>query len=187
MGRTRFIAQAGMIAAVHAALSLLAMQTMSTLAWGPVQFRVSEAMTVLAVFTPAAIPGLTLGTIIANAFNLTTMGPLALLDVVFGSLATGAGALWTWRFRARSAIALLGPVIANALIVPAYLPLLVAGLGLYRIPVLGIDFEGQWPMMYLAGVMFVTLGQVTVVYGLGMPLMAALRRLGLGEALSRVE
>jgi uncharacterized membrane protein len=187
MGRTRFIAQAGMIAALHAALSLFTMQTMSTLASGPIQFRVSETLTVLAVFTPAAIPGLTLGTLIANAFNLTTMGPLALFDVVFGSVATALGALWTWRFRERRAFALLGPVMTNALIVPAYLPLLVAGLGLYRIPILGIDFEGRWPMMYLAGVMFVTLGQAVVIYGLGMPLLAALKRLGLGEALSPTE
>ncbi len=187
MNRTRLIARAALIAGVYAGVTLLALQTMSALAWGPIQFRVSEAVTVLAMFTPAAIPGLALGSAIANAFNLATLGPLALLDVVFGSLATALGALWTWRFRSSKWLALLGPVLANALIVPAYLPLLVKGLGLYRIPILGIDFEGQWAMMYLVGVVFVGLGQATVLYGLGMPLLIALERLGLGKIISRDE
>lgn len=185
MSKSRYIAQAGMIAAIHAGLTLLTMQTLSALAWGPIQFRVSEALTVLAAFTPAAIPGLALGSVIANSFNLATLGPLALLDIVFGSLATALGAAWTHRFRDRPAVGLLGPVLANALIVPAYLPVLVKGLGLYRIPLLGIDLEGDWLLMYAFGLVAVAAGQAVVVYGLGMPLLAALRRLGLKEALDR--
>ncbi len=168
-----------MIAAVYAGVTLLALQTMSTLAWGPIQFRVSEALTVLAVFTPAAIPGLTLGSVIANLFSLSTLGPLALLDVVFGSLGTALGAAWMWRFRRSTPLALLGPVVSNALIVPAYLPWLIGGLGLYVVPILGINLEGNWPGMYLFGVIAVGIGQATVVYGIGLPLLAALRRLGI--------
>lgn len=181
MSRARYVAQAGMIAAVYAALTLGAMQLLSGLAWGPVQFRVSEAVTVLAAFTPAAVPGLTLGTVLANLFNLGVIGPLAWLDVIFGSLGSGIGALWTWRFRKNTPLALLGPVMWNALIVPAYLPLMLKGMGFYQIPILGIDFEGQWLAMYFFGVVSVGIGQAIVVYGLGWPLLSTLRRLGLGE------
>lgn len=185
MSRTRFIARAGIIAAVYAVATVLIMQFMQALSWGPVQFRVSEAFTVVAFFTPAAVPGLALGTAIANLMNLPVLGPLALLDVVFGGLASALGASWTWRFRNRTALGLLGPVIANALIVPAYLPWLVKGLGLYKVPLIGLDLEGMWVPMYLFGVVAVGLGQAAVVYGLGWPLLTALRRLGLAEVAER--
>jgi uncharacterized membrane protein len=174
-----------MIAAVHAALSLLTMQGLSALSWGPVQFRLSEAFVVVALFTPAAIPGLALGTALANLTNLPLLGPLALLDVVFGSLATAVAAAVTWRLRSRKLLALAAPVIANALIVPAYLPLLLKGLGLYRIPVVGTDVEGRWVWMYAFGVVAIAVGQAVVVYGLGWPLAGALERLRLTEVLDR--
>lgn len=186
MSRARYVAQAGMIAAVYAALTLVAFQLLNTLAWGPIQLRVSEAVTVLGVFTPAAIPGLALGCMVANIMNIGAVGPLALLDVVFGSLGSGLGAWWTWRFRKNTPVALLGPVVANALIVPAYLPFLVKQVvGFYTIPGLGIDFGGHWFSMYLFGVVSVGVGQAIVVYGLGWPLLAALKRLGLEKALAR--
>lgn len=184
MSRARLVAHAGVIAAVYAALTLATNLSLGFLSWGPVQFRVSEAVTVLALLTPAAVPGLALGSVVANLYNLVVTGnPLFLLDVVFGSLGTLVGAMWSWRFRSRTALALAGPVLANALIVPAYLPWLVEGLGLYQLPILGIDLEGQWLPMYLFGVAFVGLGEAVVVYGLGWPLLAALRRLGLGGML----
>jgi len=58
MSRTRYIAQAGVIAAVYCTLTLLTMQFFQGLAWGPIQLRISEAFTVIAMFTPAAVPGL---------------------------------------------------------------------------------------------------------------------------------
>lgn len=185
--RTRFIAQAGIIAAVYAVLTVLTMQVFQSLAWGPVQLRLSEAFTVVAFFTPAGIPGLALGTALANLMNLGVLGPLALLDVVFGSVASALGAAWTWRFRRNTALGLLGPIIANALIVPAYLPWLVKGLGLYRVPILNIDLEGMWVPMYLFGGIAIAIGEAAVVYGLGWPLLTALRRLGLGDVVARGE
>lgn len=182
MTRTRFIAQAGVIAAVYAVLSVLTMQVLQVFSWGPVQLRLSEAFTVIAFFTPAGIPGLALGAALANLMNLPVLGPLALLDVVFGSLASAVGAAWMWRFRTRTALGLLGPIVSNALIVPAYLPWLVKGLGLYKVPLVGIDLEGMWVPMYLFGVAAVGIGQAVVIYGLGLPLLAALRRLGLKTA-----
>jgi uncharacterized membrane protein len=168
-----------MIAAAYAALTVLATQTMGFLAWGLVQVRVSEAMTVVAALTPAAIPGLFLGSVVANLVNLGQTGPLGWFDVVFGSLGSLLGAWWTWRFRSRTAAALAGPVIANALIVPAYLPAILAASGLYRLPVFGIDLSGSWIGMYLFGVVSVGLGQALVVYTLGWLLLAALRRMGI--------
>jgi uncharacterized membrane protein len=174
-----------MIAAVYAALTVLVTYLPFTLGFGLVQFRLSEAVTVLAMFTPAAIPGLTLGSVIANALNPAALWPIQLLDVVFGSMGTLLGAVWMWRFRERTALALAGPVVFNALIVPAYLPLLLAGLGLYRIPLIGLDVEGSWLAMYLLGVVTVGVSEAIVMYTLGWGLLGALRRLGLSELLAR--
>lgn len=175
-----------MIAAVYGALTLVTVQFLGLWSWGPVQLRVSEAVTVLAFFTPAAIPGLTLGSVVANLYAFASTGnPLALLDVVFGSLGTLLGAWWTWRFRSSAALGLLGPVLSNALIVPAYLPVVLKGLGFYTIPILGVDLEGKWLPMYLFMVVSVAVGQAIVMYGLGLPLLLALRRLGLQDMLGR--
>lgn len=180
---TKDIARAGVIAGTYAALTLVVLQMPGQIGWGLVQLRWSEAFTVVALFTPAAIPGLWLGAVAANAFMLTQVGPIALLDVVFGSLGSLLGAWWTWRHRERPVVALLGPVVANALIVPAYLPLMLAGLGLYEIPIVGIDLEGSWLAMYLFGVASIAISQAIVVYGLGLPLRAALKRLGIDRFL----
>ncbi|HSK48105.1 MAG TPA: QueT transporter family protein [Coriobacteriia bacterium] len=186
MNRARYIAQAGMIAAAYAAATLLTLYLPFSLGFGLIQFRLSEAVTVLAMFTPAAIPGLTLGSVIANALNPQATWPFAFLDVVFGSVATMLGALWMWNFRDRTRLALAGPVIANALIVPAYLPVMLEAfglLGLYNF--LGVNVEGSWFTMYLVGVVAVGIGEALVVYTLGWGLLEALRRLGLAEVLSR--
>jgi len=174
----RIVAEAGVIAAVYAAVSLITIESMQWFAFGPVQFRVSEALTVVALFTPAAVPGLWLGAVLANAASVALGNPLGWLDVVFGGVGTLLGAWWTWRFRSRRALALAGPVVSNALIVPAYLPILLAGLGIYRVPVLGWDLSSSWPLMYVFGVVSVGIGQAVVVYGLGWPLASALERSG---------
>ncbi len=184
MRRSTYVAQAGIIAAVYAAFTWVVLQLPGGLGWGLVQLRVSEALTVAAFFTPAAIPGLTLGSVVANLANVAAVGPLALLDVVFGSLGTLLGAVWMWRFRERTGVALLGPVIFNALIVPAYLPILLEGLGLYRIPLLGVDLSNHWWAMYAFGVVSVALGQAIVMYGLGLPLLVALRKMGIDRLLA---
>jgi len=179
--RSHRIAQAGIIAASYAALTLLCLGLLQGLAWGPVQLRVSEALTVLALFTPAAIPGLTIGCILANLLGMAIngSGPVGLLDVVFGSLATCLGAIWMWHFRSRQALALLGPVAANALIIAAYLPVLLAALGFYTIPFTNISLSGSWPAMYAFGAVAIAIGEALVVYALGWPLASALKKSGL--------
>lgn len=181
--KTSYVAQAGMIAAVYAAATLITMFLLQGLAWGPVQFRISEAVTVLAVLTPAAVPGLTIGCVVANLISLAIngTGALGLLDVVFGSLATCLGALWCWKFRSRPKIALLGPVIANAIIVPAYLPILLQGIGWYTIPFTDISLDGAYLPMYVFGVFATGIGQALVVYVLGLPLLKALKRFAVAD------
>lgn len=185
--RTTAIARTGMIAAVYAAATLVALLALQGLAWGPVQFRISEAVCVLALLTPNAIPGLTIGCALANLIALAVngTGALGLLDVVFGSLATCLGALWCWKMRGNPKIAVLGPVIANALIVPAYLPLLLQGMGFYTIPFTTIALDGAYIPMYLFGLVATGIGEALVMYVLGLPLLAALKRSGVAKRLAR--
>ena len=176
--RTTYVAEAGLIAAVYAACTLVDLLMLQGLAWGPVQFRISEALTVLAVLTPAAVPGLTIGCVIANlaAMVINGTGALGLLDVVFGSAATLIGALWCRKFAENPKLAMLGPVLANAIIVPAYLPILLQGLGFYTIPFTTISLDGAYLPMYLFGLIATGIGEAAVIYILGTPLLAALRR-----------
>ena len=106
---------------------------------------------------------------------------LGLLDVVFGSLATFLGALWCWKMRERPKVALLGPVLANALIVPAYLPLMLQGLGFYTIPFTSIALDGAYLPMYLFGLVATGLGEALVMYVLGLPLFSALKRFNVAK------
>ena len=86
-GTLLYLAQAGMIAAIYAALTYLAMAL--NLAYGSIQFRFSEALTILPIFTPAAVPGLAIGCLIGN---LASPYPL---DLVFGTAASLIAALLT--------------------------------------------------------------------------------------------
>ncbi len=176
--KSNYLARVGVIAAAYAACTLIALLFLGSLAWGPIQFRVSEALCVLALFTPAAIPGLTLGCVIANVMNIVISGTgmLGMLDVVFGSLATFAGALFTWKMRRHPLVALAGPVLANALIVPAYLPLLLQGVGFYTIPFTTISLDNSWLFMYLFGLVTTGVGEAVIMYVLGYPLVRSLAK-----------
>lgn len=106
-----------MIAAIYAAATYLS--SAFGIAYGPVQFRFSEALTILSVFTPAAVPGLTVGCFIGNLGS-----PFGIWDIVFGSLATLLAAvtarmLRNVKLKNFPLLSLLMPVIFNALIVGA--------------------------------------------------------------------
>ncbi len=178
MSRSRYIAQAGIIGALYAAATLITMILLQGLAWGPVQFRISEALCVVAALTPASIPGLTVGCIIANVVNMVIAGTgaLGLLDVVFGSFATFVGAVLCWNLRKHPALAIGSFVLANAIIVPAYLPILLQGLGYYTIPFTTISIDGAYLPMYLFGLIATGIGEAVVMYVLGLPLLMALKR-----------
>ena len=109
-GKVLFIAQAAMIAAIYVVLTLIG----ASFSYGEVQIRISEALTILPAFTPAAIPGVFLGCLISNI-----LGGCILPDIIFGSLATLVGAVFTWMLRNKSKyLAPLPPIIANVLVVP---------------------------------------------------------------------
>lgn len=84
-----YVTQAALIAALYAALTYAA--SVFGIAYGSVQFRFSEALTVLAVFTPAAIPGLTVGCFIGNLGS-----PFGIMDIILGTLATFLAAYFTY-------------------------------------------------------------------------------------------
>ena len=105
-----FITQAALIAAIYVVLCVV----FAPISYGPIQTRVAEALVVLPYFTPAAVPGLFIGCLIANIY-----GGGIILDVVCGSIATLIGACGTYLLRHRSRyLASVPPVIANALIIP---------------------------------------------------------------------
>lgn len=107
---TLFLVQAAAIGAIYVVLTLL----FAPLSFGEVQIRFSEALTILPYFTPAAIPGLFVGCIIANF-----LGGAIPIDILFGSIATLIGAVFTYKLRSSSRfLAPLPPIIANAVIVP---------------------------------------------------------------------
>jgi len=106
---------AALIAALYVLLTLVA--NMFGLSSGVIQVRFSEALTILPVFTWAAVPGLFIGCILSNI-----MTGCAVWDVIFGSLATLAGALGTYYVGRK--VPVLGPVfpiLANCLVVPLVL------------------------------------------------------------------
>ena len=108
---TRFLTQSGAIAAVYVLLTMLAAAL--GLDSGAIQLRLSEALTILPVFTPAAVPGLFIGCLLSN---LLAGG--VIWDVIFGSLATLLGAIGTRLLRKNRWLACLPPIFANVLIIP---------------------------------------------------------------------
>lgn len=110
-GKVLFMAQAGAIAAIYVVMTIFINQF--NLANGAIQFRISEALCVLPYFTPAAIPGLTIGCLLSNILT-----GAAIWDVIFGTLATLIGAVFSYLLRKNKILVTLPPVIANAIIIP---------------------------------------------------------------------
>jgi uncharacterized membrane protein len=154
----RNLTLSAIIAALYAAITLL----FAPISYGPVQFRVSEALTMLAVLFPQAIPGLTLGCLIANLLGSATPW-----DIVFGTFATLLAALLTRHFRKNLWVAATAPVVCNALIVGLVLHFTLADALLF-------------PTIFSVG-----LGEAVVVYALGVPMIIALRRFPQVNALAQ--
>ncbi len=115
---TRSLTLSAMIAALYAAITI-ATPVLSYGAGTGWECRLSEALTMLVLLFPEAVPGLTVGCLVANL--LSPVGPL---DVIFGTLATLIAALGTWHFRRNIWIAALCPVLSNAIIIGSMLSLL---------------------------------------------------------------
>jgi uncharacterized membrane protein len=163
---TLFIATSAVIAALYVVLTL----PFAQFAFGPIQFRLAEIMVVLPIFTPAAIPGLTLGCFLANLLN--PMGP-NVIDMIFGSLATLIAAILTrWVYQKakkftetkKNILALVPPVLVNGLIVGTYLPFIMTT-------------DGQVTGTLIAvNILYVALSEALVVYALGLPFLLVLKR-----------
>ena len=145
-----FVAQAALIAAIYVVLTYFI--SAFNLASGAIQVRISEALTILPMFTPAAIPGLTIGCFLSNL--MTGCLPM---DVLFGSLATLLGAVGSYLLRRYKWLVPLPPVIANTLIVPFVLAYVYGA-------------EGTIPFFMLT----VGIGEIISCYVLGSILLNAL-------------
>ena len=106
-----FITQASVIAALYVVLTLFI--NAFDLASGAIQVRISEALTILPYFTPAAVPGLFIGCLLSNF-----MTGAAIWDIIFGSLATLIGAIGTYLLRKWKWCAPLPPILSNTIIIP---------------------------------------------------------------------
>ena len=107
--KVQFITQGAVIAAIYVVLVLI----FDTFSFGPIQFRIAEMLTIIPYFTPAAIPGLFVGCLIANI-----IGGGLIWDIVFGSIATLIGAIGSYLVRKNKWLVPLPPIIANMVIVP---------------------------------------------------------------------
>jgi uncharacterized membrane protein len=146
---SRTLVRAAVYAALYAVLTLA--PGLNALAYGPVQFRVSEALMVFACFDPAAVVGLTVGCAIANLGS-----PMMPVDTIVGSLLTLASGLVMYRVGPR-VVALAAPVVINAFGVAGMLTLVL-------------------DLPYWASAVWVGIGEAAVLFTLGLALFLAVSR-----------
>ena len=154
----RRLTRAAIVGALYAALTLLS--SVFGIAYGPVQFRLSEALCVLPFLFPETAWGLFAGCWVANLIS-----PYGPLDMVVGSLATLIAALWTARCR-RKWMAPLPPVVCNGVLVGA---------------VLAWQQSGSWQTFlpaFAANALSVALGEAVVCYVLGLLLLDTVEKRG---------
>lgn len=147
MKRNRYLVDAAFIAAVYAVLTI----AFAPLSYGQIQVRFAEALTILPFFTPAAIPGLFVGCIVANFF-----GPGGIIDIIFGSGATLLAAYLSYKMPAKWLVP-LPPVIANGIII-GYM----------------LNYLYQLPLLVTIG--WVALGELISCYIIGYPLLLLLEK-----------
>ena len=155
-----FMVQAAIIAALYVVLTFVA--NALGLASHTIQVRFSEALCILPLLTPAAIPGLWIGCLIAN---LATGA--VIWDIIFGSIATLLGAIGTYLLRRHKFLCTLPPVIANMIIVPF---ILVYGYGIPRVYLKNVD------VTIIFNAMTVGIGEVISVCVLGSILLNVLNK-----------
>ena len=163
--KVRRMVFSAVIAALYAALTHAQNMLLPGSASMAIQFRASEALCVLAFFTPAAIPGLSIGCLV---FNLTS-GMALPLDFMVGSMATflAAWAMWLTRKVTVKGLPLLGlmmPALTNAILVGWELSIYIGG--------------GFW-----INALYVAIGEAAVLLTLGTALYCALRARGLHKRL----
>ena len=161
--RINYIITGAIIAALYVDLTFLS--NIFNLAFGPVQFRVSEVLTILPVFTSAAIPGVAVGCFIAN---IASFNPL---DMIFGTSATVIAALLTFffrniKFRGIPLLSMFPPVIINALVIGLEI-------AIFFLP------EGNLLWGFVISALHVGLGELVVCVGLGITFYLVVEKNGL--------
>ncbi len=169
-----YIVQSAVTAALYAVVTIMQNVLLPGSASMAVQFRVSEAVTVLALFSPSAISGLTIGCLIANISSISSIGAV---DVIFGSLASFLAALTMYKLRNVKffkipLIALLMPAIMNGIIVGFEIDFFFVNQ--YRFDL--TDF--------LINAGLVAIGEIAVLFALGLPLFIAIQKRNLSKKLS---
>lgn len=144
-----YIVQSAVIAAIYVVLVWI----FNYWSFGPIQFRIAEALTILPFFTSAAIPGLFIGCLLANF-----MSGAIFADIIFGSLATLIGAVGSYALRKHKWLVPLPPILANTLIVPFVLKF-------------GYGTEEAIPVMMLS----IGISEIIVCFVIGMALMYTLK------------
>lgn len=156
----RYLTTAAMIAAIYAVLCIL----LAPISYAAIQVRIAEALTILPAFTPAAIPGLTVGCLLANI-----LGGCPMLDIIFGTLATLIGAVGTYLLRSRKSLIWMPPVVSNTILVSIF--------SIY-IPFMGESDDSLWYIM-----LTVCIGELISVCILGYLLYFALKKINTKVAL----
>ena len=140
--RTLYIVQAALIAAIYVVLTLV----FKPISFDFIQVRIAEALTILPMFIPAAVPGLFLGCLIANFF-----GGAVLWDVIFGSLATLVGAFFSYKLKENRWLVPVPPIVANVIVVPLVLKY---AYGISEVPLLLMMvyiFVGEFVSCFILG------------------------------------
>lgn len=146
---TKFLLKASVIGAIYGVLTIV----LGPVSFGPLQIRISEALTILPAFTPAAVPGLFAGCVVANLVS-----PYGIIDVICGSMATLFAAWLSYLLRNRWWLVPLPPVVVNAVVIGGMLHFA------YGVPNLP------------ACMGWIALGQIGACYVLGSPLLKLLDR-----------
>ncbi len=165
--RTTFVVQSAVIAALYAGLTYAA--GMMNLAYGSIQFRFSEALTILACISPAAIPGLTIGCFLGNITS-----PYGIVDILCGTAATFIAAVLSYKtrnvkFKNLPLLSAFFPVIANAVIVGIEITIFMP--------------EGFKLQAFLINAIQIAIGQLVMCYGLGLPLYNVIKKTKLDKKL----
>lgn len=146
--KTNYLTQAALIAAVYAVLTM----PFAAISTGAVQVRISEVLTILPYFTPAAIPGLAIGCLISNIF----ISQFGMIDIVFGTMATLIAAMISYKLPKK--LVPIPPILVNAVIVG-----LLINYGTFN--------RITWDFALWGTMLSVGIGQAIACYGLGYPLL----------------
>jgi len=166
--------------AIISALYVVLTLPFAVFAYGPIQLRLAELLTITPYFWPEAIPGLAIGCLLANILG----SPFGVVDWILGTLATLIAAILTYKLRTKKLwIAAIPPVVVNAIIISIYLSVMVGFFETNNMPV-GLDgftavVKGFGLSAYLVTAGWVAIGQTVAIYGLGIPFALGLKRVGL--------